>query len=185
MINKELFEGPVGDYCIARNTIKCLFRLFCTLQFHSIFLCPNCALVALKLCSFNFKKQEGQRALVRSPEEKVKGHSGAIYGGPLMLYTKYQGSSRFFQEEFQDFPILLYINHICPPFPPVRAPFYTRGIIWIFFLATNQNHLNNFDRGPGFGQISISGSREEIVWSFPYIIQCKIVTPGAYFEQHW
>jgi len=29
MINKELFEGPVGDYCIARNTIKCLFyKLF-------------------------------------------------------------------------------------------------------------------------------------------------------------
>jgi len=27
MINKELFEGPVGDYCIARNTIKCLFIL--------------------------------------------------------------------------------------------------------------------------------------------------------------
>jgi len=25
MINKELFEGPVGDYCIARNTIKCLY----------------------------------------------------------------------------------------------------------------------------------------------------------------
>jgi len=24
MIVKELFEGPVGDYCIARNTIKCL-----------------------------------------------------------------------------------------------------------------------------------------------------------------
>ena len=24
MINKELFEGPVGDYCIARNTVKCL-----------------------------------------------------------------------------------------------------------------------------------------------------------------
>jgi len=23
MINKELFEGPVGNYCIARNTIKC------------------------------------------------------------------------------------------------------------------------------------------------------------------
>jgi len=30
-----------------------------------------------------------------------------------------------------------------------------------------------------FGQIPISGSREEVVWSFPYIIQCKIVTPGA------
>jgi len=25
MIIKELFEGPVGDYCIARNTIKYLF----------------------------------------------------------------------------------------------------------------------------------------------------------------
>jgi len=25
MIIKELFEGQVGDYCIARNTIKCLF----------------------------------------------------------------------------------------------------------------------------------------------------------------
>ena len=25
MIIKELFEGPVGDYCIARNTIKCLY----------------------------------------------------------------------------------------------------------------------------------------------------------------
>jgi len=24
MIIKELFEGQVGDYCIARNTIKCL-----------------------------------------------------------------------------------------------------------------------------------------------------------------
>jgi len=33
-------------------------------------------------------------ALGRSPEEKVKGHSGAIYRGQLMLYTKYQGSSR-------------------------------------------------------------------------------------------
>ena len=27
MTIKDLFEGPVGDYCIARNTIKCLFRL--------------------------------------------------------------------------------------------------------------------------------------------------------------
>jgi len=30
-----------------------------------------------------------------------------------------------------------------------------------------------------FGQIPISGSREDVVWTFPYIIQCKIVTPGA------
>jgi len=27
MINKDFFEGPVGDYCIARNTIKCLLIL--------------------------------------------------------------------------------------------------------------------------------------------------------------
>jgi len=30
-----------------------------------------------------------------------------------------------------------------------------------------------------FGQITISGSREDVVWTFPYIIQCKIVSPGA------
>ena len=30
-----------------------------------------------------------------------------------------------------------------------------------------------------FGQIPISGSREEVIWTFPYIIQCKTVTPGA------
>jgi len=27
MIIQEIIEGPVGDYCIARNTIKCLFYL--------------------------------------------------------------------------------------------------------------------------------------------------------------
>jgi len=27
MTIKELFEGPVGDYCIARITIKCLFYI--------------------------------------------------------------------------------------------------------------------------------------------------------------
>ena len=41
MMNKELFEGPVGDYCIARNTIKFLFNLnichFKTIQ-HTAFL---------------------------------------------------------------------------------------------------------------------------------------------------
>jgi len=33
-----------------------------------------------------------------------------------------------------------------------------------------------------FGQIFINSSREEVVWSFPYIIQCKIVTPQAKFN---
>ena len=57
--------------------------------------------------------------------------------------------------------------------------------------ATNQNHLNNFGRGPPrtipieFGLILISGSREEVVWRFPCIIKCKIVTPeaGSIFTQ--
>jgi len=30
-----------------------------------------------------------------------------------------------------------------------------------------------------FGQITISGSREDVVWTFSYIILCKIVTPGV------
>jgi len=33
--------------------------------------------------------KRAQRALGRSPEEKVKGHSGAIYRKPLILSTKY------------------------------------------------------------------------------------------------
>ena len=33
-----------------------------------------------------------------------------------------------------------------------------------------------------FGQITISGSREDVVWSFPYIIQFKIVTPQTKFN---
>jgi len=36
-----------------------------------------------------FKYKRAQRALGRSPEKKVKGHSGAIYRGPLMVSTKY------------------------------------------------------------------------------------------------
>ena len=36
-----------------------------------------------------YTNKRAQRALGRSPEEKVTGHSGAIYRGPLMLSTKY------------------------------------------------------------------------------------------------
>ena len=36
-----------------------------------------------------FINKRAQRALGRSPKEKVKGHRGAIYRGPLMLSTKY------------------------------------------------------------------------------------------------
>ena len=36
-----------------------------------------------------FFNKRAQRALGRSPEEKVKGQGEAIYRGPLMLSTKY------------------------------------------------------------------------------------------------
>jgi len=50
--------------------------------------------------------------------------------------------------------------------------------------ATNQNYLNNFVGDHlgtipvQFGQIPISGSRENVVNTLLYTIQCKIVTPG-------
>ena len=44
--------------------------------------------------------------------------------------------------------------------------------IWIFFVGTNLGIIP-----AEFGQIPISGSREKVDWSYPYIIQCKIVTP--------
>ena len=52
-------------------------------------------------------------ALGRSPEKKVKDHSGAIYRGPLMLYTNYQGSSRYLHENFQDFSRKFNVK-LCP-----------------------------------------------------------------------
>jgi len=64
------------------------------------------------------------RRLKRGPEgpgslTRRNCHSGAIYRGPLMLYTKYQGSSTFLQEFFQDFLILLFLNQICPRQGPI------------------------------------------------------------------
>ena len=40
-------------------------------------------------CSIEMVNKRAQRALGRSPEEKVKGQGKAIYRGPLMLSTKY------------------------------------------------------------------------------------------------
>ena len=40
-------------------------------------------------CAETKINKRAQRALGRSPEEKVKGHSGAIYRGSLLLSTKY------------------------------------------------------------------------------------------------
>jgi len=38
---------------------------------------------------YKYINKRAQRALGRSPEEKVKGQGKAIYRGPLMLSTKY------------------------------------------------------------------------------------------------
>jgi len=45
--------------------------------------------------------------------------------------------------------------------------------IWTFFVGDNPWTIP-----VQFVEIPISGSRVEVVWPFPYIIQCKIVTPG-------
>ena len=45
--------------------------------------------VHMRLVAYHIYNKRAQRALGRSPDEKVKGHSGAIYRGPLMLSTKY------------------------------------------------------------------------------------------------
>jgi len=78
------------------------------------------------------QNKRAQRALGRSPEEKVKIHSWAIYRVPLMvLYTKYESSGpcSFRQEDFWK---LHFKNIFFTPWPT---------------YATNQNHLNNFGRG--------------------------------------
>jgi len=41
MINKYFFDGPVGDYCIARNTIKCLFKVKFTCLLQKSILSPT------------------------------------------------------------------------------------------------------------------------------------------------
>jgi len=46
--------------------------------------------------------------------------------------------------------------------------------IWIILIGDHPGTIP-----VEFGQITISGSREDVVWTFPFIIQCQIVTPDA------
>jgi len=86
-----------------------------------------------------------------------------------MLYTKYK-TSGFCSFRGEDFWKLPFVNLFFVPWPT---------------YAINQNHLNNFGRRPPRDQSCEvwfnyhKRSREDAVWTFPYIIQCKIVTPGA------
>ena len=137
-------------------------------------------------------KQEGP--LRRSPEEKVKGHSGAVYRGPLMLSTIYwKRTSRWcYTSNMKALGLVVSDNFFLKiafwnfwPRDLLMQPIRT---IWTIFVG---NHP--WTIVVQFGQIHISGSREDVVLTFPYIIRCKIVTPGAgsiltlgeKFEQHW
>jgi len=90
-----------------------------------------------------FINKRAQRALGRSPEEKVKGHSGAIYRGPLMLSTKYwwRTSRWCYTSNMKALGLVVSDKKICE-----------NCILKTYFLtawptyATNQNHLNNFGR---------------------------------------
>jgi len=80
-----------------------------------------------------------------------------------MLYTNYQGSSRFLQDSFQDFPTLLYINQIWPPSLYLRhnlnilssKQFRTISIILV------KDHTGTIP--VEFDQILIIGSRVDVV----------------------
>jgi len=87
----------------------------------------------------------------------------------MMLLNKYE-SSRPCTIRQEDFWKLHYEKPIVWPCDLLIQPIRT---IWT-------NLVGDYSRTipVEFGQITISGSRKDVVWTFPYIIQCKIVTPG-------
>jgi len=90
------------------------------------------------------KNKRAQRALGRSPEENVKGHSGAnnreardiiwttlVEDLLMMLYIKYESTGPCsFRQDFWKFHFKTYLLTLRPTY------------------ATNWNGWNNFDRGP-------------------------------------
>jgi len=87
----------------------------------------------------------------------------------MMLYIKYEstGPCSFRQEDYWKFHFKTYllIRDL------LMQPTVT---VWTTLIGEHPGIIP-----VKFGQIPISGSREDVVWSFPYIIQCKIVTRGA------
>ena len=79
-------EAVIGRYTRFKQQI-----MYCNIaEIETIKMSCHDNLVIFKLESFGtVSSKTAQRALGRSPEEKVKGNSGAIYRGPLMLSTKY------------------------------------------------------------------------------------------------
>jgi len=92
----------------------------------------------------------------------------------MMLYAKYESSGpcSFRQRYFWK---LHFENLFFWPRDLFMQPIRT---IWTLSVG---DHLGTIP--VEFGQILISGSGEEDVWTFPFIIQCKIVPPG--WGQFW
>jgi len=85
----------------------------------------------------------------------------------MMLYIKYKSSGPCcFRQDF----LIAFWKHNFWPRNLLLQPIST---IWIILVGDHPGII-----AAEFGQIPISGSREEVVWSFPYTFQCTIVTPG-------
>jgi len=84
-----------------------------------------------------------------------------------MLYIKYESLVFSDKEIFESF-ILKPINW------PRDLLMQPTGTVWTNLIGDHPGIIP-----VKFGQIPISDSREDVIWSFTYIIQCKIVTPGA------
>ena len=129
------------------------------------------------------KNKRAQRALGRSPEEKVKGHSEAnkrepqghnlnnFDRGPLddAIYQIWKLWALLFQTRR-----FLKIAFWKPTFWPRDLLMQPIRTIFTILVGDHQGTIP-----VEFGQIPISGSREDVVRCFPHINQCKIVTPGA------
>jgi len=87
----------------------------------------------------------------------------------MMLYIIYEstGPCIFRQEVFENFHFKTYLLIRDLLMQPT-------GTVWTTLIGDHPGIIP-----VKFGKIPISGSREDVVWSFPYIIQCKIVTRGA------
>jgi len=115
----------------------------------------------------NKSNKRAQRPWVAHLRKRSKGHSGAIYRGPLMLSTKYWSrTSRWcYTSNIKALGLVLSDKKI-----------FENCILKTYFLtpwptyATNWNGLNNLvEEHLGiipvmFGQNSTSGFREEVVW---------------------
>jgi len=125
-----------------------------------------------------FINKRAQRPLCRSPEKKGKGNSGANYR------EHYRG--KIWTTLVEDLLMMLYIKDEstgpCRDFWKFNFKTYllTRdllmqptGMVWTTLIGDHPGIIP-----VKFGQIPISNSREDEVWSFPNIIQCNLKNFG-------